>query len=137
MEQPKKTREDILAMTMEELRQTLPDWRVRSPFLRDDGLIILCGIANKRCEYLERGTLLKNEKEFATKRLLQKTTVGQVLYNWMNKVRYQKGHPHDIRNSQISSMREFMNALCALGFPDDVHDENSAYNRILDSFEEA
>lgn len=132
------SREEILAMTMEQFEQKLPGWKERIRELQTSRLVLLCEIGGHRCSYLEKGNLLQNEKEFASKMLLRKTSVGEVLNNWMHIVQYDDCYHPEVRNEQIASMREFMNVLCyGLGFPYDLDDDNSEYNKILDSFDNA
>ena len=133
MQQTKATREEILAMTMEQFEQALPPWKNRDNHLQVTGLVTLCGFGGHKCPYLERGGLPNNEKEFASKMLLRKTLVGEVLDGWMNTAQCHQ----DLDRDQVRSMREFLNTLCVLGFPHDVDDDNSEYNKILDSFDAA
>ena len=132
------SREEILAMTMEQFEQKLPGRKERIIELQTVRLVLLCGIGGHRCPYLENTDLPQNEKEFASKMLLRKTSVGEVLNNWMNIVQYDDCYHPEVRKEQIASMEEFMNVLCyELGFPYDLDDDNSEYNKILDSFDNA
>ncbi len=129
------TKEEILALTMEEFKAHLPE-----PLKLDHPLFdlrALCTIGGQTCEYLEHGGLPKNEYEFATKRLLQKTNVGAILCGWTESFQHKHYLNSTLRCTQIKSMREFLDFLCTLGFPRDVDDDESEYNHLLDTIDKA